>query len=155
MFGKTIQLDPANPNMPLPHLWSGRGSRAMILVVDHPADSTALFIFTAPGASESTVIESDVLGNIYINGWSLDFSAQVTYEIVARDENGSTSMGKGLLTVYASATSGTIPTPPPLIPPDTYILNPVTGLYHKITATINDLGEPTIDVGPGEETPNA
>lgn len=157
MFGKTIVLDPANPNIPLPHLWSGRGSRAMINVSGHPADTTPLIIYTAPEAEEATVIEADDSGNIYINGWSLDFAADVRYEIVARDADGvSTSMGKGQLTVYASSTSGSIPTPPPIVPPETYVRNPVTGLYHLVTAVLNEDNEITLNVSEtGEESPNA
>lgn len=157
MFGKNITLDPANPNIPLPHLYSGQGSRAYIQISGYPAGTTPLFIFTEPDADEATVIEADASGAIYINGWSLDFADQVRYEIVCRDEdNISTSMGKGYLTIYASATSATIPTPPPIVPPETYVRNPVTGLYHLVTAVLNDANEIALNVSEtGTETPNA
>ena len=60
-----------------------------------------------------------------------------------KDENGNARwLGTGPLIVRENPANGS-PVPPEIIPADTYIRNPVTGLYHKLLANVNELGEIT------------
>ena len=55
------------------------------------------------------------------------------------------SGGTGPLIVRDNPADGS-PVTPEIIPADTYIRNPATGLYHKLTAAVNEYGELRIDL---------
>ena len=77
-----------------------------------------------------------------------DVSAALEYHVLGMDMNGNARwLGTGPLIVRENPANGS-PVPPEIIPADTYIRNPVTGLYHKLTAAVNDLGEIVIDCDP-------
>ena len=70
-----------------------------------------------------------------------DVSDALEYHIVALDAQGCPRwLGTGPLIVRDNPANGTVDAPD-IIPADTYIRNPVTGLYHKLTATVNEDGE--------------
>lgn len=63
------------------------------------------------------------------------------YHILANDIKGNPRwLGTGALVVHENPANGT-PEVAPIIPPDTYIRNPTNGLYYKLTAELNELGE--------------
>lgn len=75
-----------------------------------------------------------------------DVSDALEYHVLGLDLNGNPRwLGSGALIVRDNPASGS-PDVPEIIPHDTYIRNPVTGLYHKLTAEVNDLGEIAVGV---------
>ena len=75
-----------------------------------------------------------------------DVSDALEYHIVATDTNGNPRwLGSGPLIVRDNPADGS-PIVPEIIPADTYIRNPVTGLYHKLTAAVNEYGELSINL---------
>lgn len=60
------------------------------------------------------------------------------YHITAlTDQNDSIYLGKGTLTVVQSVLNVASAAVPP-VPDDTYVRNPETGLYHKLTVVVED-----------------
>ena len=77
-----------------------------------------------------------------------DVSDALEYHVLGTDTNGNARwLGSGPLIVRDNPANGS-PVPPEIIPADTYIRNPVTGLYHKLIAEVNDLGEITVAADP-------
>lgn len=77
-----------------------------------------------------------------------DVSDQLQYHIIGADAQGNARwLGTGALIVRDNPANGS-PVVPEIIPADTYIRNPATGLYHKLTAEVNDLGELIAGVDP-------
>ena len=77
-----------------------------------------------------------------------DVSDALEYHIVGADVHGNARwLGTGALIVRDNPADGS-PVVPEIIPADTYIRNPVTGLYHKLVAEVNDLGEIAVAVDP-------
>lgn len=75
-----------------------------------------------------------------------DVSDALEYHVIGLDTNGNARwLGTGALIVRDNPASGS-PEVPEIIPRDTYIRNPVTGLYHKLTAEVNDMGEIVVGV---------
>ena len=75
-----------------------------------------------------------------------DEADALEYHIVATDTNDHPRwLGTGPLIVRDNPADGS-PVTPEIIPADTYIRNPVTGLYHKLTAAVNEYGELSIDL---------
>lgn len=75
-----------------------------------------------------------------------DEASALEYHIVAADTEGNPRwLGTGPLAVRDNPAGGS-PVVPPIIPADTYIRNPATGLYHKLTAAVNEYGELSIDL---------
>ena len=75
-----------------------------------------------------------------------DVSDALEYHVIGTDTNGNARwLGSGPLIVRDNPANGS-PVPPEIIPADTYIRNPATGLYHKLTAEVNDLGEISVGV---------
>ena len=73
-----------------------------------------------------------------------DEADALEYHVVATDTNGNPRwLGTGQLIVRDNPADGS-PIVPEIIPADTYIRNPVTGLYHKLTAAVNEYGELSI-----------
>lgn len=77
-----------------------------------------------------------------------DVSDALEYHVLGTDEHGNARwLGSGPLIVRDNPANGS-PVPPEIIPADTYIRNPVTGLYHRLVAEVNDLGEITVAADP-------
>ena len=77
-----------------------------------------------------------------------DTSDALEYHVIATDDHGNARwLGTGPLIVRDNPANGS-PVPPEIIPADTYIRNPATGLYHKLTAAVNELGEIVLDCDP-------
>lgn len=77
-----------------------------------------------------------------------DEADALEYHIVATDTNGNPRwLGTGPLIVRDNPADGS-PVTPEIIPADTYIRNPVTGLYHKLIAAVNEYGELTTTLDP-------
>ncbi len=69
-----------------------------------------------------------------------DVSAALKYDLIGIDSEGNSRyLGSGSLRVLASdlTADGALPD---VIPHDTYIYNPVTGLYHKLVAEVDAAG---------------
>ena len=70
-----------------------------------------------------------------------DISAALSYHVIGTDGSSNARwLGTGPLVVRDNPANGS-PVVPPIIPADTYIRNPATGLYHKLTAELNEDGE--------------
>jgi hypothetical protein len=75
-----------------------------------------------------------------------DTSDALEYHVIGTDDHGNARwLGTGPLIVRDNPVNGS-PVPPEVIPADTYIRNPATGLYHKLTAAVNEYGELSIDL---------
>ena len=75
-----------------------------------------------------------------------DTSDALEYHVIGTDDHGNARwLGTGPLIVRDNPANGS-PVPPEVIPADTYIRNPATGLYHKLTAAVNEYGELSIDL---------
>ncbi|MBP5510638.1 MAG: hypothetical protein J6Z49_06950 [Kiritimatiellae bacterium] len=75
-----------------------------------------------------------------------DVADVLEYHILGSDKNGNARwLGTGTLIVRENPANGS-PVPPEIIPADTYIRNPVTGLYHKLIAVVDEDGNLTINL---------
>lgn len=75
-----------------------------------------------------------------------DLSKDLKYHIVGVDASGNARwLGTGSLEVEDNPANGT-PIAPDIIPADTYVRNPATGLYHKLGAEVNALGQVVVTV---------
>ena len=75
-----------------------------------------------------------------------DEADALEYHVVATDTNGNPRwLGTGPLIVRDNPADGS-PVTPEIIPADTYIRNPATGLYHLLTATVDGDGNITLDL---------
>lgn len=153
MYKKIIAVNPASPNFPLPPVWIGVNSNALIVLTGVPTGFTAQLYLTKVGASVAVYfdasVSSDGVISIFVPG--ANFPAAGTtgkYEIILTETETSRPYwsGKGLLTVMA-ASSGTV-TAGYGTAMETYIRNPATGLYHLITASINEDGDITTVTDP-------
>ncbi|MBR4523694.1 MAG: hypothetical protein IKO64_05620 [Kiritimatiellae bacterium] len=73
-------------------------------------------------------------------------SKALHYHLVATDGEGNPEwLGTGTLEVIDNPATGDVE-PPPIVPRDTYLRNPTTGLYHKLVAELDDLGNITVAV---------
>lgn len=75
-----------------------------------------------------------------------DVSDALEYHVLGTDTNGNARwLGSGPLIVRDNPANGS-PVTPEIIPADTYIRNPVTGLYHKLVAEVNEDGEISVSI---------
>lgn len=73
-----------------------------------------------------------------------DEADALEYHVVATDTTGNSRwLGTGQLIVRDNPADGS-PVAPEIIPADTYIRNPATGLYHKLTAAVDEDGNLTV-----------
>lgn len=73
-----------------------------------------------------------------------DEADALEYHVVATDTTGNPRwLGTGQLIVRDNPADGS-PVAPEIIPADTYIRNPATGLYHKLTAAVDEDGNLTV-----------
>ena len=103
--------------------------------------------FTAAAATEESSVHAARSFRCYFAPWYFpDVSGELRYHVVGWDTNGNARwLGTGALSVVENPANGS-PVVPEIIPADTYIRNPLTGLYHKLTAELNELGEIAVTV---------
>lgn len=75
-----------------------------------------------------------------------DASADLKYHVVGIDELANPRwLGTGRLRVIDNPATGS-PLQPSVVPPDTYLYNPATGLWHKLIAECDEAGVITVSV---------
>ena len=153
----TIRAD--RLNRPLEVCFVGKLSSAVFRIVgDIPDDIEGLnvLIERTPDATTHEARENftaaatrseDGTFHCYLSPFFFpDEADTLKYHVVGTDTNGNARwLGTGALIVRDNPANGS-PVVPDIIPADTYIRNPVTGLYHKLTAEVNDFGEVVVAV---------
>ena len=164
MKAHTIRLRPDRPNDPLATCNVGRLSSAVFVICGEiPDDIDTLAVqvsrtldpdtqqprpLLSAAANETTPagMPSRVFRCYLAPFYFPDVSPDLVYHIVGTDTKSNPRwLGSGSLIVRNSPADGSAIVPE-IIPADTYIRNPLTGLYHKLTAQLNELGEVTVTV---------
>ena len=151
MYRQTVTIAPATPNFPLWPLWVGQGSAAIVILSGVPASAVDAAIILTPVGGGTKLLyaavknETTGLMEVYIPGWSFptvgDARYAVEFTMGTGDQSKTFWSGRGDLHVWEAETNADIPNAP-IIPHDTYIRSPVTGLYYLLTVEFNDLGQP-------------
>lgn len=150
-----IKINPDRLDEPIIPATVGKLSSAVFFIEgDFPDDTDTLAIqFGRVGENLAnfTVAATRVDGGFRAYASPFNFptaSDALRYHVIATDLNGNPRwLGSGLLRVRENPADGS-PVVPEIIPADTYIRNPATGLYHKLTASVNEYGELSIDLEP-------
>ena len=162
MKAQHIKIRPDRLNEPLATCNVGKLSSAVwIIGGDIPDDVDAIAVqigrtddpTTHTPRQNFTAAASEVAGatprafRCYLSPFHFpDASAALQYHVIGTDSNENPRwLGTGPLVVRDNPADGS-PVTPEIIPADTYIRNPATGLYHKLTAEVNDLGEISVGV---------
>ena len=157
MKTNVITLKPDRLDLPLAPCAVGKLSSAVFAIMgDIPADIEGLAVqigrlpdgqtprdnFTAAATLQADGNYSCYLSPFYFP----DASDALKYHVIGLDSHNSPRwLGSGDLRVFDNPANGSASTPE-VIPADTYIRNPVTGKYHKLTAAINELGEIALEL---------
>lgn len=150
MYRARIQLRPEAPNHPLHPLWVGQGGAAFVILSNVPDEATPRLIITpvgsgTPVAYEATKNQSTGEWGVYVAGWGFPTVGDTSYEVTIKTREGDDARtfwaGRGDMHVWRAATVADIPTAPAIIPPDSFARHPGTGLYYRILAATNELGE--------------
>lgn len=139
----TIDAKRPSVRFPLRTIEVGRASALNLAIEGLPDDVQGVqFHVGRMGRSDFYPIPCTLVpGNrwsVYVSGLHLQDVGTTEYHISAKDERGNDIwIGKGSLEVVQSVLSvpeGEVP----LIPEDTYVRNPATGLWHKLTCQFED-----------------
>ena len=164
MKAQHIRIRPDRLNAPLATCNVGKLSSAVFVIegdIPEDVDTIAVQIGRTPDPQTQeprqnyTAAATEVEGQTprcfraYLSPFLFpDTSDALEYHVIATDDHGNARwLGTGPLIVRDNPANGS-PVPPEIIPADTYIRNPATGLYHKLTAAVNELGEIVIDCDP-------
>ena len=161
MKANTIRLRPDRLDDPLATCVVGKLSSAVFRIIgDIPedVDSMAVLIERLPDPSTHAVranitvaASADERGGFraYFAPWCFpDATEELDYHVVMTDKAGNARwLGTGDLRIKDNPANGTAEAPE-IIPQDTYIRNPATGLYHLLTAVANSDGEITFNLAP-------
>ena len=152
-----IHLDAGRLNFPLRTIWQGELSSADLVLRGVPAGFEAVgVVFGVEGGEETFRAEAARDGDT----WRAYASPYVfpraglgmEYSVVGTDAHGNARwLGTGQLNVVECPANGSSDVPP-IVPRDTYIRNPVTGLYHLLTATVDEDGNLTLHLSDEGET---
>ena len=152
-----ITLRPDRLDLPLAPQTVGKLSSAVFTIDgDIPADIEGLVVQigrTPDGVTPrenltaATTKKTDGTYECYLSPFYFPDEANgLKYHIVGRDAHDAPRwLGSGTLNVEENPANGS-GVVPEVIPSDTYIRNPITGKYHKLTASVNELGEIAIDI---------
>ena len=153
-----IHLDAGRLNFPLRTIWQGVLSSAVVVIHGMPADIDGAGIVFGVAPSGTTphdppvyrapaTRQADGTWRAYVMpavfpvvGLSLEYS------VVGEDSHENPRwIGTGQLNVVDCPAAGSADAPD-IIPADTYVRNPITGLYHKLTAVVDEDGNLTINL---------
>lgn len=155
-----IKIRPDRLNAPLATCFVGRLSSAVFVVEGDIPDDISEISIQIGRTPDATTHEPrpnyTVAANRNADGTAFrcylapfcfpDVSDALAYHVLGTDANGNVRwLGTGALVVRENPADGS-PVAPEIIPSDTYVRNPVTGLYHKLTAEVDEYGQVTISV---------
>lgn len=147
-----IHLNPDRLDLPLTPLYAGKLSSAVWLVEGAPDDIASLAVdveymdggekmcYTAAGTRQA-----DGMFRVYLApAYFPDVSQSLEYHVLGNDTNENPRwLGTGQLGIIDNPADGS-PIAPDILPRNSYAYNPQTGLYYKIIAEVNDLGQITL-----------
>jgi len=162
MKAQHIRIRPDRLNAPLATCNVGKLSSAVFIIegdIPEDVDTIAVQIGRTPDPQTQeprpnyTAAATEVEGQTprcfraYLSPFLFpDTSDALEYHVIGADDHSNARwLGTGPLIVRDNPANGS-PVPPEVIPADTYIRNPATGLYHKLTAAVNEYGELSIDL---------
>ena len=162
MKAQHIRIRPDRLNAPLATCNVGKLSSAVFVIegdIPEDVDTIAVQIGRTPDPQTHeprpnyTAAATEVEGQTprcfraYLSPFLFpDTSDALEYHVIGADDHSNARwLGTGPLIVRDNPANGS-PVPPEVIPADTYIRNPATGLYHKLTAAVNEYGELSIDL---------
>lgn len=153
-----IHLDAGRLNFPLRTIWQGVLSSAVVIIHGMPADidSSGIVFGVAPTGTTphdpptyraAATRQSDGTWRAYVSPYTFPVvGLSLEYSVVGVDVVGNPRwLGTGQLNVMDCPAAGSSDAPE-VIPADTYVRNPVTGLYHKLTAIVDEDGNLTINL---------
>ena len=169
MKTNVIRLRPDRLNIPLATCPVGKLSSAVFVFCgDIPCDIRALAVQVErtpdpvtheprPNFTAAATRQTDGTFRCYLSPFCVpDIAPGLRYHVIATDTAVPTAnprwLGTGDLRVLENPANGS-PVVPEIIPADTYVRNPVTGLYHKLVAEINEDGEMSISIEQGGIAP--
>lgn len=159
MKAQHIRIRPDRLNAPLVTCNVGKLSSAVFIIegdIPDDVDTIAVQIGRTddpqtheprPNYTAATTRQEDGTFRCYLSPFCFpDVSNVLEYHVLGADTSGNPRwLGTGPLIVRDNPADGS-PVTPEIIPADTYIRNPATGLYHKLTAAVNEYGELSIDL---------
>ena len=149
-----IRVDESRLNFPLIPVAAGVLSSLDAEIVDVPDGMEALALLFEYGTGTTNYQAActkvrDGLWTCYANPYMFPAASDdgsLHYHVVGTDAHGNQKwLGTGQLRVLANPANGS-PVVPPVVPADTYIRNPVTGLYHLLTAVVDEEGAITLNL---------
>lgn len=153
-----IKIDDSRLDLPLRPLRVGRLSSAVLALRGVPRDVAAVSVRVGrtadPGTGEARPDLSAAADRRDGGRWGCylspfhfpDAADGLEYHVVGADENGNARwLGTGTLDVLDRPGGGDAAAPE-IVPADTYLRNPSTGLYHRLTAVLNEDGELTVQL---------
>ena len=159
MKAQHIRIRPDRLNAPLATCNVGRLSSAVFVIGgDVPDDIESLTVEIErtpdpqtheprPNYTAASTRQTDGTFSCYLSPFYFpEIAPDLRYHVVSTDKDGNQRwLGTGDLRILENPANGSS-VAPEIIPADTYIRNPVTGLYHKLTAEVNEHGEVTVAV---------
>lgn len=135
-------LIPRDPQKRLKALTVGRGSvlQADLFGVPEDLDMVQVHVGRSGSPGIFTCVPCIARSNrrwyCYASGLNFAEAGEVEYHVTGTDPRGGSHwLGRGKLTIEPSVL--TCPEAP-IVPEDTYVRNPETGLWHKLTVTFDD-----------------
>ena len=138
----TIPIKEGSP-LSLPAAEVGRASafRALLVGVSADLENVEVHFATPTNASGTAVKCTPIPGGdwrVYASGLYFPDEGKAKYRVSARTPEGdSVHLGEGTLYIEPSSLN-TDGAAIPIVPEDTYLRNPKTGLWHKFTCTFDD-----------------
>ena len=145
-----IELKPDRLNFPLTTLNVGKLSSAVLTVGgDIPDDAAAIVVKVEYAEGEYYIAagsrQPDGTFRVYLApGYFPAESNSLKYHVYVTDQlDNPRWMGAGILRILDNPSDGESPSPS-VLPKNLFAYNPVTHLYHRITAEANAAGEITL-----------
>lgn len=159
-----IHLDVGRLNFPLRTIWQGVLSSAVVVIHGMPKDIVGAGVVFGVAPTGSTPHDpptyravasrqADGTWRAYVSPFTFPVvGLELEYSVVGEDAHPNPRwLGTGQLNVVDCPANGSADAPD-ILPRDTYIRNPVTGLYHLLTATVDEDGNLTLDLSDEGET---
>lgn len=157
-----IHLKPDRLNFPLETCAVGKLSSAVFTICgDIPDDIDALAVEIErtpdqqthnprPNFTAAATRKPDGTFSCYLSPFNFpEIASGLHYHVMGTDTAAPTAnprwLGTGDLRILENPANGSSVTPE-IIPADTYVRNPVAGLYHKLVAEVNEDGELSVAI---------